>query len=1090
LIFRFFRVSYWLIESLSHFLFFASFIFCRLINLRISTRSKMFLIINSTISKINLILKKLDDWDEWIMIVKTMIKRDDVERYVNLIKIESAEFIEFYLFIFFTIKLDAINSTDLSIDEQRDLAIMREDYKKRMRKYKERIDVLKNLNIFILISVDRFNLIYLRNQKTIHQKLSALRKRLVFTNRVRKLEMIRKYKNLQKALKHQQMNQWLLNWKKIYAKANRLNLSDVQNDRCAYDFLNSLRTMNLSFVIDRETIFNHEMNQKKSSISIRDFLEEFRNHLRIARTLITKRATHEAFVTLQEKTSNEKNTDQEKRSEKFSNRKLENRNLEERSCICDKKHLFKDCYYLIEKIRLTEWKSNEEIKKKIEKILETNSGMRIAVRYVKQKVKKWLEKEKKFENDFDDESTTASKRIMLNVSFAETFAERQVSYKLINCWTLDSDIDIHVCNDSDRFQLNRMIDSDDQLAVEKIVYDIENYETMNIVVKRFDDSINIQLLNVALVFEFFISLICLIKMMKKEIHWDIESQRLHRKEIIFCIVESVENHWVLENNFSDQTFYEAFEAKSKTFKSDLMITSRKWHEMLEHSKSKIIVHLAERINEIKVDDLDSASSINRCETCVLIKAHEIVSRRIDQKEFVDYSLSRVDYDLISMNERYNDDYWVSHFVCFRIRMNFVYTYSRKNDALSMIREFLKTIRIKYDQIVRFIKMNDERTLEFEYRKFMKLRKIITKRFVSYTSSQNDKIERFEKILMIRIRAMRIETNLSANMWSKIFKSVSYLNNRISRRALKWKISFEILIEEKSNLSHLQSYECRAYFLKNIILRKNRLKSRTFIDYLVKYDFINIFRIWISSRMRIIRIKNVIFDKTLFYDLAKLDSKHLLITSVKNTLEILEISNNIFFEVIIEKENENDLSIDHLKDESIEFRLKEEVDQSTDSIEKAFFLHIVMKKSHLLISEMISNRNQKKFSANIIDTMSLLQIDLKIDEMLNSNQNQSQKLSILNSNIENDSHSQSSTKSKKNKQRTTVSNDVVIMNIRSRKQTYSIALIIIQTLKSFHAAFSVDLKRSNQKKSQISKLHRNDLFVESRYWRQMLRHRFS
>jgi hypothetical protein len=35
-----------------------------------------------------------------------------------------------------------------------------------------------------------------------------------------------------------------------------------------------------------------------------------------------------------------------------------------------------------------------------------------------------------------------------------------------------------------------------------------------------------------------------------------------------------------------------------------------------------------------------------------------------------------------------------------------------------------------------------------------------------------------------------------------------------------------------------------------------------------------------------------------------------------------------------------------------------------------------------------------------------------------------------------------------------------------------------------------LKRSNQKKSQISKLHKDDLLVESRYWRQMLRHRFS
>jgi hypothetical protein len=69
-------------------------------------------------------------------------------------------------------------------------------------------------------------------------------------------------------------------------------------------------------------------------------------------------------------------------------------------------------------------------------------------------------------------------------------------------------------------------------------------------------------------------------------------------------------------------------------------------------------------------------------------------------------------------------------------------------------------------------------------------------------------------------------------------------------------------------------------------------------------------------------------------------------------------------------------------------------------------------------------------------------------------------------------------------------DAMIMNIRSWKQTYSIALITIETLKSFHAAFSIDLKRSNQKKSQISKLHKDELFVESRYWKQMLKYRFS
>ncbi len=127
-----------------------------------------------------------------------------------------------------------------------------------------------------------------------------------------------------------------------------------------------------------------------------------------------------------------------------------------------------------------------------------------------------------------------------------------------------------------------------------------------------------------------------------------------------------------------------------------MITSKEWHEMLKHHESKIIVHFVERKNEIKIDDFDSASTINRCKTCVLIKTHELMFRQFEQKESIDYSFNRVDYDLISTNEKYNENYWVNHFVCFRIKMNFVYTHSRKNDALSMIREFLKTIQIRYD----------------------------------------------------------------------------------------------------------------------------------------------------------------------------------------------------------------------------------------------------------------------------------------------------------------------------------------------------------------------------------------------------------
>ncbi len=68
------------------------------------------------------------------------------------------------------------------------------------------------------------------------------------------------------------------------------------------------------------------------------------------------------------------------------------------------------------------------------------------------------------------------------------------------------------------------MNSANQLIIDNIVYDIENYETMNIIIKRSNESINIRLLNVELMLKCFIKLIRLIKIMKKK-----DSLR-HRKQ--------------------------------------------------------------------------------------------------------------------------------------------------------------------------------------------------------------------------------------------------------------------------------------------------------------------------------------------------------------------------------------------------------------------------------------------------------------------------------------------------------------------------------------------------------------------------------
>jgi hypothetical protein len=74
-----------------------------------------------------------------------------------------------------------------------------------------------------------------------------------------------------------------------------LNLPDVQGDRCVYDFLNSLRTVDVAFVAGREAILNYEIRQRKTS-SIKDLLENFRNHLRTVRAPTSLDVSQGLFV--------------------------------------------------------------------------------------------------------------------------------------------------------------------------------------------------------------------------------------------------------------------------------------------------------------------------------------------------------------------------------------------------------------------------------------------------------------------------------------------------------------------------------------------------------------------------------------------------------------------------------------------------------------------------------------------------------------------------------------------------------------------------------------------------------------------------
>jgi hypothetical protein len=570
----------------------------------------------------------------------------------------------------------------------------------------------------------------------------------------------------------------------------------------------------------------------------------------------------------------------------------------------------------------------------------------------------------------------------------------------------------------------------------------------------------------------------------------------------------------LKNNFSiyDQTKFSTFAVNSIKSKKNRIAIDAEWHIMLSHAEAEIIEHLEKAIDDIKIIDDSSVLTTTACETCALIKTHHVISRRFDQFESTSYLLERVDFDLILMHRAYNDDQWVSHFICFFSHRNFVWTHSKKNNALSVIKEFVKLTLTRYEQIFRFIRIDDEQILSIEYDNFMKIRKISTKRIASYTSAQNEKIERFERILIMKSRALRIQTILSCELWLEFYKTTNYLNNRISKKSLDWLISIEILIDERSKLFHIQSYECRVYSLRHIIARKTKMKSRAMINHLVRYDSINVFRVWVSSKMRIIRTRDVLFDFYAFYDSCVLDLEHFLSIKVKNVIQILKMLETTFDDVLIEQ---ND---DDSKNLIFETSFKKIDELMTDLIDLQISLKnsVFDEISQMIILEMTSNReihSSTTFATSKFDHIATLskvidQIEIaiqKIQQKIQISSKASQHFSISDVHIRFESMSRQvkidssnsrslrfdsfNSNSKSTKARSL--SDFVAMNTRSRirKHAYATTLITVDQLDSYFATFSVDLQRSNII-SVVFKLHRDDLSIESRYWRQMLHHRFS
>ncbi len=435
------------------------------------------------------------------------------------------------------------------------------------------------------------------------------------------------------------------------------------------------------------------------------------------------------------------------------------------------------------------------------------------------------------------------------------------------------------CNDSLIYDLNRfvnemtsahkMIDTSNDLML------IEEYETM-FVIDRINEK-NWRMFFDNIVYVSFIDVILMFvsRFKKQDFVWNMYKKTLMIKsiDVMICDIEKKHDLLFLKYRFVEK-FVNAVQSHKKILAKTIFWN---WHLRLKHCRSEIINKL-KKINEIEIIQ-KNASKIVQCDTCAISKMHRLIQRTSSAKAIKFFQI--LHFDLIICNKAFDETTCIAHFIDELIFFNWVYSLinHKKKTLLSIFKDLINQCdRIKFNEraIIRIIRIDQEIFIDKKLEDWMQTQEINWNWSTKNIFEQNQKFERFDELLIEKAKCIKKHAKLSKDFYLKCYFVAAHILNRTSSSSLNWDSSLifmQKLLKEsiRNEIARFKMFDRKAFSLlkKTDALKKNeKMKSRAFIEYLIKYDFINIFRIWNSEKNDVNDYRDVIFNKTKFFDTYK------------------------------------------------------------------------------------------------------------------------------------------------------------------------------------------------------------------------------
>ncbi|KAF7441576.1 gag-pre-integrs multi-domain protein [Pyrenophora tritici-repentis] len=317
-------------------------------------------------------------------------------------------------------------------------------------------------------------------------------------------------------------------------------------------------------------------------------------------------------------------------------------------------------------------------------------------------------------------------------------------------------------------------------------------------------------------------------------------------------------------------------ARSSQEKAPQTVTAMRAHQLLGHPSYQALEHLQDATTGLKIGTNGKGDPwTDDCVSCIQGKMKEDISRR-PRADKACRPFYRISIDIIQLQEHgavcYNGDVWALHAVCEYTKFHEICTLRSRHKATvvpAIIRLINKIERVYGYQVAIVFMDGDvgygraEAHLGSSAQEELSSAGIKVEMRSPDTPAQLGGAERAGAVIVTVARVIRIHAGLPKALANELVCTAVRLLNVTPTKALEWRTPQEMVTGIRPDLSRLHIIGSRGFILDKHLLRGDKLEKRTFEGFLIGYDASNIYRVWIPTTNRVIRVRDVRFIDELY-----------------------------------------------------------------------------------------------------------------------------------------------------------------------------------------------------------------------------------